>query len=241
MYKFIYIYIYVYILVLFSYAFSMQTIDLSENLLTSAAGETLAKHFPNYTKLETLMCAFLLFCNNSQPLAARSLLICNCSHSYRLRKNPELKDAGAKAVLDAILVQYESVRLKGASDSGAGAGSGRGSPRRARERPNSVYLAFHLRSLDLSECGLREQVVGDVLPAVLRANVPLDTLALSQNMDVRPEAWAKFAEALAVNEELTWLALDYCCLNDANFLLLVSKGDLLLLSFPFINFLTTYE
>ena len=126
-------------------------------------------------------------------------------------------------MLDALLAQYESVRAGDASDAGDA-----GSPRRARARQQSVYMAFHLRSLDLSECGLREQVVGDVLPALLRANVPLDTLALSQNMDVRPEAWAHFAEALAVNEELTWLALDYCCLNDGNFLLLVSKGDLFL-------------
>ena len=137
-------------------------------------------------------------------------------------------------MLDVLLAQYESVRSDDAS--GAGAGSGAGSPRRARARPQSVYMAFHMRHLDLSECGLRDQVVGDVLPKVLRANVPLDTLVLAQNMDVRPEAWAHFAEALAVNEELTWLALDYCCLNDSNFLLLVSKGDRLFLYFHKLSY-----
>ena len=55
----------------------MQTIDLSENKLTSAAGETLAKHLPEYTKLETLMYAFtsLSVINHLQALTTSLVLL----------------------------------------------------------------------------------------------------------------------------------------------------------------------
>lgn len=112
---------------------------------------------------------------------------------------------------EAILKHFRDVKSKADEASGA--------------LPNSVYMAFRLRTLDLSDCGLHDQAVGEALPALLRENVPLDTLVLSQNMDVLPEAWAEFAKALAKNEELTLLALDYCRLGDANFVSLVSKGE----------------
>lgn len=193
---------------------ALQTIDLSDNNLTQVAGKILAKHLPKYPQLETLMYAisFSICFHQSTVRVYQLTYRTQClSTECSLRNNKDLKDAGAKAVAEAILKHFRDVKSKADEASGA--------------LPNSVYMAFRLRTLDLSDCGLHDQAVGEALPALLRENVPLDTLVLSQNMDVLPEAWAEFAKALAKNEELTLLALDYCRLGDANFVSLVSKGE----------------